>query len=100
MGTRERVLEQLQKLWRLALEVLKFEVDLKWLDSIYEDDNIRDEEKTRRARVQLLKMCFELCKHERRIKTLIDEIKNDSVRDERKEDEALQSAGDSKGDYV
>ena len=99
MDTRQRALDQLRKLWSYASEVLKFEIDLTWLDTLYEDDTIRDEEKTREARVKFIKFSFKLLRQEKRVKKLEDDAKNEESTD-REEDEASGGSSDSKGDDV
>lgn len=98
MGTREWLLDQIRKLWSLASEVLNHEVDIKWLDSIYENDTLRDSEKTREARVRFLKFSFKVCKQEKIVKKLMDDIKNGKHTNEKAE--ASGGSGDSKSDDV
>jgi len=51
--------------------VLDYELGVKWLESVYEDDEIKDEEKHIEARVKFLQIAVEVCKKERRIKKII-----------------------------
>lgn len=80
---------------------MKFESNFTWLESIYEDDDVRSTNKTVNTRIRFLKHCLEIVKNEQIIKKLIEEDqKNGTNRNREKEDDDTKSISESKSDDI
>ena len=100
MGALDGLSELLHELWKQASQVLEYELGVKWIESIYEDEKINDEEKVIEARIKFLRISVDVCKKVKHIERKLekDEL-NENIKHKRKKRDVKRS-GESKGNNI